>query len=205
MKGIKDIQFSREINGLAVSIPDKGVILINPDRWGKLPYEERLYVLLHEYGHIKGKTFNEFEADEIAFKHYVKMGLDPDGAVRALEALKKNGRWVNPEHKQRAMIQIQRVNKHKQSKGIAAYQGCQVASFAGGMAALQSLGFISQGLASILTADENLEATKAQAGASIENARAQVSIAQMAAENKKSLIIAAVLITLIIAAAIVFK
>lgn len=46
-----------------------GKIEINAKRWNQLRPETREYVLLHEIGHYKEKTFDEVAADRYALRH----------------------------------------------------------------------------------------------------------------------------------------
>ena len=46
-----------------------GEIEINTKRWNQLSPETREYVLLHEMGHFKEKTFDEVKADRYALRH----------------------------------------------------------------------------------------------------------------------------------------
>ena len=46
-----------------------GEIEINSKRWNQLRPETREYVLLHEIGHYKEKTFHEVAADRYALRH----------------------------------------------------------------------------------------------------------------------------------------
>lgn len=46
-----------------------GEIEINAKRWNQLRPETREYVLLHEIGHYKEKTFDEVTADRYALRH----------------------------------------------------------------------------------------------------------------------------------------
>lgn len=46
-----------------------GEIEINAKRWEQLRPETQEYVLLHEMGHFKKKTFDEVEADRYALSH----------------------------------------------------------------------------------------------------------------------------------------
>ena len=49
-----------------------GIIYLNKPIWDTLSKDEKRFVLLHEYGHIVGRTTNEFKADDIAHQHYIR-------------------------------------------------------------------------------------------------------------------------------------
>ena len=48
-----------------------GVLYLNSDIWDKLPTDQKEFVLLHEKGHLKLNTNNEFRANAYAVKNYV--------------------------------------------------------------------------------------------------------------------------------------
>ena len=51
---------------------DDGTIELNPKLWGRLSRAEKQVVLLHEIGHYKTQSHDEFLADEYALHEYLR-------------------------------------------------------------------------------------------------------------------------------------
>lgn len=105
----------------------KGVIYINDAVFSQLPPEHRLFVLLHEYGHIKLNTTAEFAVDKYASELYLKMGYPLSESVRSLSSVLSG---THPDHYARTKAQLDRAktidkkyNMDKISTDIQAYDG----------------------------------------------------------------------------------
>lgn len=86
MRGITEVYY---VNGGLGKTPaatnrKTGVLYLNLPYWKNLPYEHKLFVLLHELGHIVHDTSNEFLADSYAFEQYAKLGYSLTESVYAL-------------------------------------------------------------------------------------------------------------------------
>ena len=97
-----------------------GELFLNKTVFLQLAFEERIWILLHELGHLKGNTTNEFEADELAFNWYVSKGYSLKAAVKALTRLmrqyaQQTGK-ENQEHIARAKMQLVRVLEYDWQK-----------------------------------------------------------------------------------------
>lgn len=109
-KGITAIYYMPDLGETPASVNRKtGEILINQRMWNAMPFEHRVFVLLHEWAHIKCQTSNEFRADEVAFKEYIKHGFSLKASVKALFSLLN---FSNPEHLPRLHAQYKRACLH---------------------------------------------------------------------------------------------
>ncbi len=55
-----------------------GALFINPAIWQNLPQEYKNYVLMHEEGHLKLQTADEYEANKYAVGRFVEAGVLTD-------------------------------------------------------------------------------------------------------------------------------
>lgn len=83
-----------------------GELYISNRIWKTLEPEQKLFILLHEMGHIVLNTKNEEAADNWAFEQYAKMGHSLKQSVYALSKILDDD---NPEHLKRAMLQLERA------------------------------------------------------------------------------------------------
>ena len=61
-----------------------GEIYININRWGSIPPEHRVFILLHEMGHIILNTSDEVAVDAWAQNQYIQAGYTLTDSVKAL-------------------------------------------------------------------------------------------------------------------------
>ncbi len=87
------------LDGIAKINHSTQTIMVNAERWNTLPAWQQKQILLHELGHNKLDTRNEFEADEFAFRNYV--GTEQRSLKKSIITLKQNLNASNPEHAQR--------------------------------------------------------------------------------------------------------
>jgi len=83
-----------------------GELYINMKKWATMTPEARLFVLLHEAGHVDQDTRSEFMADNYAFYAYAREGKPLSKAVTALTRLLS---FDNPQHYDRLRAQMHRV------------------------------------------------------------------------------------------------
>lgn len=111
MKGITDIFYVRGGLGKSPAATNRktGVVYINIPYWEKLPYEHRLFVMLHELGHIVHDTSDEFLADSFAFEQYAKLGYSLTESVYALSQVLSK---TTPEQFERIETALHRALKY---------------------------------------------------------------------------------------------
>ena len=86
-----------------------GLMLIDRKWWNNLPTEHRFFILLHEWSHAELNTTNEFKADDLAFKTYVKFGYS---ITQAIYALTKVLSYETKEHTERTLQLIETAKKY---------------------------------------------------------------------------------------------
>lgn len=70
-----------ELQGTPATVdPATGTMLVSAQWWNQAPFEERLFVLLHECGHLEAQG-GEFEADQWALTTYAREGHSLQKAV----------------------------------------------------------------------------------------------------------------------------
>ncbi|WP_155297263.1 hypothetical protein [Spirosoma aerolatum] len=73
------------LDGTPASVdPATGTMLVSAQWWNQAPFEERLFVLLHECGHLEAQG-GEFEADRWALETYAREGHSLQKAVLAMK------------------------------------------------------------------------------------------------------------------------
>lgn len=80
------------------------VCTISKKHWRKLPFESKLFILLHEDAHACG-IYSESAADAHAFQRFASAGYSLKKAVHALTKVLTNKTW---EHKLRQYEQLSR-------------------------------------------------------------------------------------------------
>lgn len=106
-KGITSISLCPDLGKTPAIVNRKtGAMFINQKVWKNIPFNERMFIILHEMGHIVLNTTNEFAADDFAFKQYAKMGLSLKDSVDAMAQVLS---YANPEHYNRTVVQLQRA------------------------------------------------------------------------------------------------
>lgn len=104
---ITSVRFINTPNdGIAKSRRSTGELVVNRYYFDRLPDEHKLFVLLHEAGHIGNKTVDELTADQFASDMYLNAGFPISESVKALAA---NLIEDNPVHVARAWAQYQRA------------------------------------------------------------------------------------------------
>ncbi len=108
MRGITEVYYVTSGLGKSPAATNRktGALYINIPYWEHLPFEHKLYVLLHEEGHIVHDTSDEFLADKYAFEQYVKMGYS---LTEAVYALSKVLTLTTDEHIERIERQLNRA------------------------------------------------------------------------------------------------
>lgn len=90
-----------------------GDIEINSARWAQLSEFEKEFVLLHETGHYKKKTFNEVEADRYALQQLA--GRQPYSLINYLNAV-SNISYNNPTRVSSAQYDTLKIAAEKGSE-----------------------------------------------------------------------------------------
>lgn len=83
-----------------------GELYINLKKWAELSPEARLFVLLHEAGHVDQDTRSELLADNYAFHAYARAGKPLSKSITALTRLLH---FNNPQHFDRVRAQMARA------------------------------------------------------------------------------------------------
>ena len=86
-----------------------GLMYIDRKWWNELPLEHRFFILLHEWAHAELNTSNEFEADNLAFKTYVKFGYSITEAIHALTRVLS---YTTNEHSDRTLKLIETAKEY---------------------------------------------------------------------------------------------
>jgi hypothetical protein len=106
-KGITSISLCPDLGKTPAIVNRKtGAMFINKKVWSKIPFNERMFIILHELGHIVKNTKNEFEADQYAFEQYAKLGLSLKDSVDAMAQVLS---YSNPQHYDRTVLQLKRA------------------------------------------------------------------------------------------------
>ena len=85
-----------------------GEIWINDSVWYTIPPAHRMFILLHEYGHIQLNTSDELAVDAFASKLYVQMGYSLTDSVKSLSRVLTG---KSPQHIQRVAMQLKRAKE----------------------------------------------------------------------------------------------
>ena len=83
-----------------------GEIWINDSQWKNIKPEHRMFILLHEYGHIQLDSSDELAVDAYASDLYIKMGYSLTESVKALSQILTG---TNSQHVQRVQNQLDRA------------------------------------------------------------------------------------------------
>jgi hypothetical protein len=123
--GISDVIYLPDFNSIGSQSPaivnrETGQLYINRSVWQSIPFESRLFILLHEAGHASLQTRSEHEADAYAFQAYAQLGYPLSKSVLALSRVLK---FNKPEDIQRLENQLGRAaaydyftNKNQKAK-----------------------------------------------------------------------------------------
>ena len=111
-RGITKVTFTDEIDCPAAIWMHSGHLLLHPELWGDLPADQRLYVILHELGHAVLLTEDEKAADRWASDQFFNRynGSPRQSVIALTDGLSFN----DPEHAERAMLQLERAFLHDQ-------------------------------------------------------------------------------------------
>ncbi|RFZ84770.1 hypothetical protein DYU05_03960 [Mucilaginibacter terrenus] len=74
-----------------------------------LPKEHRLFIMLHEMGHVVLQSTDEMQVDDWAFKKYADMGYSLNASVKALTTILNDQK---PEHAWRMYLQLERAKEY---------------------------------------------------------------------------------------------
>lgn len=106
-KGITKINYVADLGKSPARVNRyTGECWINLKIWNQLPFEQRLFVLLHENAHVALCTTNELEADSLAFAQYAERGHKLTEAILSLTRILN---FSNSEHYLRANVQLERA------------------------------------------------------------------------------------------------
>lgn len=83
-----------------------GELYINKKIWKDLDQDARLFVLLHEAGHVDQDTRSELKADNYAFHAYAQAGKP---LTKSIQALTRLLHFNNPQHFDRVKAQTHRA------------------------------------------------------------------------------------------------
>lgn len=114
MSGLTSISFVDDLGSTPATVNRRtGELFLSAKKWKTMTPDQRLFMILHEEGHVVLNTTNEFEADNYAFEQYIKTGSSLKSSVSALTDVLSND---NPEHIARAMQQFKRAKNFDQKK-----------------------------------------------------------------------------------------
>ncbi len=85
-----------------------GEIWINDSVWPTIKPEHRMFILLHEYGHIQLNTSDELAVDAYASDLYIKLGYSLTESVKALSQVLTG---KSNQHVDRVKAQLDRAKK----------------------------------------------------------------------------------------------
>lgn len=123
--GITEVIYLPDFNAIGSQSPaivnrETGQLYLNQSVWRSIPFESRLFILLHEAGHVTLQTRSEHEADAYAFKAYSSLGYPLSKSVMALSQVLK---FNKPEDIERLENQLSRAaaydyftNKNQKAK-----------------------------------------------------------------------------------------
>lgn len=122
-QGITKVYFVESLGGTpARCLRSTGECWISLKDWNKLPYEHKVFILLHENEHIVQNTSDELKVDAAAHKKYMRMGFSLTSSITALTKVLS---YTMPEHYARTREQMIRatvyditVNKNNKLKNV---------------------------------------------------------------------------------------
>lgn len=90
MRNVKAIYYVPDLGNSPARVDrSSGEIFINARLWKNLPFAHRLFILLHEFGHVALDTSDELAVDEFAHRLYMEMGYPLSESVKALTQVLK--------------------------------------------------------------------------------------------------------------------
>lgn len=105
-KGIVQHYFVTGMGETPARIDSAGNLFLNADMWPNLDANQRMFVMLHEEGHLALDTSNEKLVDAYAWKKYEQLGYPISGSVLALS---RNLSGRSSEHQERVLAQLKRA------------------------------------------------------------------------------------------------
>lgn len=109
MQTIREIYFVNWLgNSPACVDRESGDIYINEELWKNIPLAHRLFILLHEWGHVALNTKDELEVDEFAHDLYMALGYSLKESVKALT---RQLHYSNAQHLDRTQKQLSRAEE----------------------------------------------------------------------------------------------
>lgn len=118
-RGIKKVYFVEDLGTTpAKCLRSTGECWIALKWWRKLPFEHKVFILLHENAHLALNSSNELLVDEYAHKQYMRMGFSLTESVKALTQVLS---YNNEQHLERTKEQAVRaavydISKNKNKK-----------------------------------------------------------------------------------------
>lgn len=116
--GIKKVIW-RDLKGTPAKVHrEKGILILDPAVWAKLPKEHKVFILFHEHAHTLGVK-DELKADKIAWNLYRMRGYPINKGISALRDVLKN---KGNEAKMRRYAQTLRAFKEKGYSKLVNYK-----------------------------------------------------------------------------------
>ncbi|MEM7036282.1 MAG: hypothetical protein AAF570_04820 [Bacteroidota bacterium] len=128
-KGITAVHFLNDLGSTPAMVNMRtGALLLNKRMWDKMPPEQRFFVVLHELGHLRNQSRDEFDADAWAFNEYARRGYPLSASIYALS---RNLSFNRPDHLKRVNAQWQRAAlfDYQENGNAAALDGMGYAGF----------------------------------------------------------------------------
>lgn len=106
-RGIRKVYFVEDLGGTpAKCLRSTGEMWIALKWWRKLPFEHKVFIILHENAHIVLNSSDEKEVDAYAHAQYLRMGYS---ITKSIEALTKVLSYSTEEHFDRTRAQFARA------------------------------------------------------------------------------------------------
>lgn len=106
-RGITKVYFVKSLGQTpARCLRSTGECWIALSKWRLLPFEHKVFILLHENEHILQNTSDELAVDREAHKKYMKLGYSLTESIKALTRVLS---FSMPEHDQRLKAQMIRA------------------------------------------------------------------------------------------------
>ncbi len=117
MNALTKIVFVGNLGGTPACVNRQtGIMYIDRNWWKRLPFEHRLFILLHEYAHAVLNTRSEFEADKLAYKLYLNMGYSITKGIQSLTRVLSYEGDLGHEHECRTLALIEQARVFDKKK-----------------------------------------------------------------------------------------
>lgn len=149
------------LNTPAIVDRKTGVCYVNLNTFEKLSFPEKMFVLLHEAGHVTLQTTNEIDADNWAFTQYANLGYPLSESIYSLSKILKFNKQNDYDRLkaqfERAFKYDLQVNKNEKLMNypqLSAGDGSKFGNWAGNFG--EGLGSIATGLGGIANSAGNI-------------------------------------------------